>query len=165
MCLTVFFYSSFELIRIYIGIRERLPFHCVNNHADLCKVGVKRFVRRYLLNMSKVCCYPLYLFVCDTHGFRPVQGGLDRWKSQTSMWSLTEGTPVQSTQHPPSNSLAPLLCYSCQGTLTSRSSKSVSMAESGGVVSLPVWTQAKLVDRERMKGEIQEFIIYCGDDE
>ena len=27
------------------------------------------------------------------------------------------------------------------------------------MVPLPVWTQAKLMDRERMKGEIQEFLI------
>jgi hypothetical protein len=27
------------------------------------------------------------------------------------------------------------------------------------MVPLPVWTQAKLVDRERMKGELQEFLI------
>jgi hypothetical protein len=62
-------------------------------------------------------------------------------------------------QDPPPKSLASLLCYSCQGTLTSRSSKSVSTAESRAMVPLPVWTQAKLVDRERMRGEIQEFLI------
>jgi len=27
------------------------------------------------------------------------------------------------------------------------------------MVSLPVWTQAKLMDRENMKGEIREFLI------
>ena len=26
-------------------------------------------------------------------------------------------------------------------------------------VSLPVWTQAKLLDRGEMKGEIQEFLL------
>lgn len=94
---------------------------------------------------------------------RPVQGGLDRWKSQISIRSMTEVDSTPSMQDPPLDSLAPLLCYSCQGTLTSRSSKSVAIAESGGVVSLPVWTQAKLADRERMKGEIQEFLL--SDDE
>lgn len=94
-----------------------------------------------------------------------MQGGLDKWKSQISIRSLGEATPPPPAQHPSSNSLAPLLCYFCQGTLTSRSSKSVSAVDSGTIVSLPVWTQAKLVDRERMKGEIQEFIIDEDDDE
>ena len=94
---------------------------------------------------------------------RPAQGGLDRWKSQISIRSLTAVDSTPSTQDPPSNSLAPSLCYSCQGTLTSRSSKSVSSMGGGGVVSLPVWTQAKLVGRERMKGEIREFLL--SDDE
>jgi len=85
-----------------------------------------------------------------------MQGDLDRWKSQISIWSLTEVTPAEPAQDLLSKSLVPLLCYSCQGTLTSRNSKSTSTAE---MVSLPVWTQAKLVDRERMKGEIQEFLI------
>jgi len=96
---------------------------------------------------------------------RPVQGGLDRWKSQISIRSMTEVTPAPSVEEPPPGSLIPLLCYSCQGTLTSRSSKSVSTTEGGAMVSLPVWTQAKLVDRERMKGEIQEFLIDDDDDQ
>jgi len=90
---------------------------------------------------------------------RPLQGGLDKWKSQISIRSLTEVTPAGSMHDLPSNSLAPLLCYSCQGTLTSRSSKSVSTTEGGVTVSLPVWTQAKLLDREGMKREIQEFLL------
>ena len=95
-----------------------------------------------------------------------MQGGLDRWKSQISIRSLTEATSAEPAQDPPPKSLIPLLCYSCQGTLTSRNSKSVSTAESGGaMVPLPVWTQAKLVDRERMKGEIQEFLIDDDDDD
>ena len=32
------------------------------------------------------------------------------------------------------------------------------------MASLPVWTQAKLLDRERMEGEIQEFLIDDDDD-
>ena len=68
-------------------------------------------------------------------------------------------------QDPSPKSLVPLLCYSCQGTLTSRSSKSVSTAESGVMVPLPVWTQAKLVDRERMRGDIQEFLIDDDEDQ
>lgn len=94
-----------------------------------------------------------------------MQGGLDKWKSQISIRALTEVTPIPSAQDPPLNSLVPFLCYSCQGTLTSRSNKSISTAESGATIPLPVWTQAKLVDRERMKGEIQEFIIHDDDDE
>ena len=88
-----------------------------------------------------------------------MQGGLDKWKSQISIRSLTEMTSVQSTQDPPLDSLVPLLCYSCQGALTNRSSKSVSTAGGGTIVPLPVWTQAKLVDREEMKRKIEEFII------
>jgi len=30
---------------------------------------------------------------------------------------------------------------------------------------LPVWTQAKLVDREKMKGEIREFLLDDDDDD
>lgn len=95
----------------------------------------------------------------EADGCRPVQSGLDTWKSQISIRSLTEVTPARLVQDPPPESLIPLLCYSCQGTLTSRSSKSVSIGESGAVVSLPVWTQAKLVDRQRVKGEIREFLL------
>jgi len=94
-----------------------------------------------------------------------MQGGLDRWKSQISIRSLAEVTPAEPAQYLPSESLVPLLCYSCQGTLTSRNSKSVSTVESGAMVSLPMWTQARLVDRERMKGEIQEFLIDDDDDQ
>ena len=96
---------------------------------------------------------------------RPVQGGLDTWKSQISIRSLTEVTPAQPVQEPPSNSLVTLLCYSCQGTLTSRSSKSVSIGESGVMVSLPVWTQEKLMNREKMKGEIRQFLLDNDSDE
>ena len=99
------------------------------------------------------------LSVYEADGRRPAQGGLDTWKSQISIRSLTEVASTQPAQDPPSKSLAPLLCYSCQGTLTSRSSKSVPVGEGGTIVSLPVWTRAKLVDRARMKGEIQEFLI------
>ena len=105
------------------------------------------------------------IFVSAAEGCRPAQGGLDRWKFQISIRSLSEVTSAQSAQDPPSTSLVPLLCYSCQGTLTSRSSKSASTTESGVMVSLPVWTQAVLVDRERMKGEIQEFLIDEDEDE
>jgi len=101
----------------------------------------------------------------EAYGCRPVQGGLDTWKSQISIRSLTEVTPAPSVQDPPPKSLIPLLCYSCQGTLTSRNNKSVSISESGPMVSLPVWTQAKLVDRERMKGEIREFLLDDDDDD
>lgn len=93
-----------------------------------------------------------------------MQGGLDRWKSKISIRTLGEGTSTQSEKDQPSNSLAPMLCYSCQGTLISRSSKSV-LTESGVIAPLPVWTQTKLVDREKMKGAIQEFLIDNDDDE
>jgi len=101
----------------------------------------------------------------EADGFRPVQGGLDTWKSQISIRSLTEVTPARLVQDPPPKSLVPLLCYSCQGTLTSRSSKSAPISESGAMVLLPVWTQAKLVDREKMKGEIREFLLDDDDDD
>ena len=101
----------------------------------------------------------------EADGCRPVQGGLDTWKSQISIRSLTEVAPAPSVQDPPPKSLIPLLCYSCQGTLTSRNSKSVPIGESGAMVSLPVWTQAKLADRERMKGEIREFLLDDDGDE
>ena len=104
---------------------------------------------------------PTLPFVSEADRRRSVQGGLDRWKSQISIRSLTEAASVQPAQDPPSMSLIPFLCYSCQGTLTSRSSKSTPTAESGVMVPLPVWTQAKLMDRERMKEEIQEFLIPC----
>jgi len=99
------------------------------------------------------------LFVHPADRRRPMQGGLDRWKSQISIRSLTEVTPTEPPQDLLSRSLVPLLCYSCQGTLTSQNSKSISTTERGATVSLPVWTQAKLMDRQRMKGEIQEFLI------
>ena len=109
--------------------------------------------------MPKVRSLPLaFLLVYPADGCRPVQGGLDEWKSQISIRSLTETASAQPAG-PPSDSLAQFLCYSCQGTLTSRSSKSVSTAQSGAVASLPVWTQARLMDRARMRGEIQEFLI------
>ena len=41
--------------RVYIGIGEGLPFYCVNDHPDLCQVGVEARTRRYLFNMPKVC--------------------------------------------------------------------------------------------------------------
>ena len=104
---------------------------------------------------------PLRVFlVYDVDGRRPVQAGLDRWKSQISIRSLAEAnSSLPLGQGPPPNSLAPSLCYSCQGTLTSRSSKSGPATDGGAVISLPVWTQAKLVDRGEMKGEIREFLL------
>lgn len=113
--------------------------------------------------MPKVCCFPSKpVLAHEAQWYRPVQGDLDTWKSRISIRSLTEASPAQPVQEPPSNSLVTLLCYSCQGTLTSRSSKSVSTGESGVVVSLPVWTQEKLMDREKMKEEIQEFLLDDG---
>ena len=97
--------------------------------------------------------------IYEADGRRPAQGDLDTWKSQISIRSLTEVASTQPAQDLLSKSLAPLLCYSCQGTLMSRSSKSVPVGEGGRIVSLPVWTRAKLVDRARMRGEIQEFLI------
>lgn len=91
-----------------------------------------------------------------------MQGGLDTWKSQISVRTLPAATTVQPAQDPPSKSLTSLLCYSCQGTLASRSSKSAPLSENGVIVSLPVWAQAELVSRERMKEEIQEFLIDDG---
>jgi len=121
-----------------------------------------RALARFAKGTSLLLAFP---FVQAAEGCRPVQGNLDKWKSQISIRSLTDVTSAQSAQDPPSRSLVPLLCYSCQGTLTSRSSKSVSTVESGVMVSLPVWTQAKLMDREGMKGEIQEFLIDDDEDE
>lgn len=107
----------------------------------------------------------MLLFVCLADIRRPVQGGLDSWKSQISIRSSSEIAHAQLAQdNPPQNSLVTLLCYSCQGTLASRSSKTLSNAESGQMAPLPVWTQAKIVDLERMKREIQEFLIDDDDD-
>ena len=121
-------------------------------------VGTCPICQRYAVDSVPVLAH-------ETQWYRPVQGGLDTWKSRISIRSLTEVAPAQPAQEPPSNSPVTLLCYSCQGTLTSRSSKSVLTSENGVIVSLPVWTQEKLMDRERMKGEIQEFLLDHDSDE
>lgn len=92
---------------------------------------------------------------------RPVQHGVQEWKSRTSIRSYND-TPFLSSgqerpshlanatdrpQHrpepSPSSHLTPHLCYACHTTLTSRSSRgNVKQTSDSKVVPLPLWVGA-----------------------
>ena len=83
----------------------------------------------------------------------PVQQGVQEWKERISIRarpSLPTSLPTQPpATSPASVSLASLLCYPCHTTLTSRSARPAPAPwpadiTSGGVVTLPVWTEARI---------------------
>ncbi|KAF8917420.1 hypothetical protein CPB85DRAFT_1374222 [Mucidula mucida] len=73
---------------------------------------------------------------------RPVQDGIEDWKSKTSLRTLSgiKEAPMQST-YP--HHLTPHLCYACHTTLTSRSSRGA-LHTGSSLVSLPVWVNSGL---------------------
>ncbi|KZV68309.1 hypothetical protein PENSPDRAFT_754241 [Peniophora sp. CONT] len=76
----------------------------------------------------------------------PMQPGVQEWKARISIRSRSDGAAV-AADAPEIRSLAPLLCYACHTTLTSRSSRSAAPNKSGAesknpVVNLPMWTSA-----------------------
>ncbi|KAI0749411.1 hypothetical protein C8Q80DRAFT_1218582 [Daedaleopsis nitida] len=98
---------------------------------------------------------------------RPVQAGVQEWKARISIRSQPPPPPSASANDPPiahiepvaparvsesdadaRASLTPYLCYPCHTTLTSRSARPVPSPWPGTphppVVSLPVWTEARL---------------------
>ncbi|PIL35675.1 hypothetical protein GSI_02405 [Ganoderma sinense ZZ0214-1] len=120
---------------------------------------------------------------------RPSQRGVQEWKARISIRS--QPPPPPSAQRPlpiveesPDHaSLTPYLCYPCHTTLTSRSARPVSSpwpnTTQPSVVSLPMWTEARLsttnkalaesndeeVVRQRkleqgeMKGIVDQFLL------
>lgn len=110
----------------------------------------------------------------------PVQTSVQEWKARISIRNLKPkeaGLPTQQT-------LAPLLCYSCHTTLTSRSSRRAvkyTPETEADRVTLPVWAAAALttrgsstdidnmtseeiwrsdkMDTSQLKNSIQEFLI------
>ncbi|KAJ3997417.1 hypothetical protein F5050DRAFT_1752364 [Lentinula boryana] len=83
---------------------------------------------------------------------RPLQPGVQEWKSQISMRATKEPSPPSHSSDPSSvlHSLTSYLCYSCHTTLSSRSSKGVSRNSANTSLPLPVWAsthmQGLLVD-------------------
>ncbi|KAI0775303.1 hypothetical protein BD413DRAFT_471374 [Trametes elegans] len=119
---------------------------------------------------------------------RPAQRGVQEWKARISIRSRPP--PADATDKPeePAEllrpSLTPYLCYACHTTLTSKSARPVPSpwpaASQSPVVSLPVWTEARLastkggdgtehmhgevmqtrrVGEEEMKGIVNEFLL------
>lgn len=100
------------------------------------------------------------------------------WKSRTALTSLSTKTqPItiskeQQHQHGETETLAPLLCYSCLTTLTPPTvvSKAKTRTQMAGLdvngdepILLPVWVnegvKRRQVGREKMKDEIKDFLI------
>ncbi|KAI0710272.1 hypothetical protein C8Q76DRAFT_94818 [Earliella scabrosa] len=127
---------------------------------------------------------------------RPVQAGVQEWKARISIRSQpppppplsaddSQGAPVEPSVVVPDTaeraSLTPYLCYPCHTTLTSRSARPVPSpwpsagATQPSVLSLPVWTEARLsastevgdtdivqerkMGREEMKSIVNEFLL------
>ncbi|KAI0359973.1 hypothetical protein OH77DRAFT_1471896 [Trametes cingulata] len=129
---------------------------------------------------------------------RPAQRGVQEWKSRISIRSRPPAAPsADSTNEDPPNpmtvavpnplrpSLTPYLCYACHTTLTSKSARPVPSpwpaAVRPPVVTLPVWTEARLssakgdgaevshvhgeimqtrrVGQDEMKGIVGEFLL------
>ncbi|KAF5391537.1 hypothetical protein D9757_002368 [Collybiopsis confluens] len=107
---------------------------------------------------------------------RPLQPGVQEWKSRISIRATAPSSPSSA---PVLRSLAPLLCYSCHTSLTSRSSKSISTKSENSPTPLPFWASAHLnalntvnakdeggdvwitrrVGHNEMKGAIGEFLL------
>ncbi|VDC04801.1 unnamed protein product [Peniophora sp. CBMAI 1063] len=73
----------------------------------------------------------------------PMQPGVQEWKARISIRSRSNGDTT-TTGTPATQSLAPLLCYACHTTLTSRSSRSAapgkaSAGSTAPIVKLPIW--------------------------
>lgn len=145
---------------------------------------------------------PLHLFSrtayltspCVCHS--PAQRGVQEWKARISIRSrapstVASATPSEAPAQPPAEtevdapSLTPYLCYACHTTLTSRSARPVPSpwgpTAQSPVVSLPVWTEARLssakgdseetahshgeimqtrrVGEDEMKGMVAEFLL------
>ncbi|KAI8980098.1 hypothetical protein BD414DRAFT_444483 [Trametes punicea] len=129
---------------------------------------------------------------------RPAQRGVQEWKARISIRTLPAPVPPREDQYEISTepstivdaetlqpSLTPYLCYACHTTLTSRSARPVPSpwpsAGQSPVVTLPVWTEARLssakddgedgghfherimqtrrVGQEKMKVIIDEFLL------
>lgn len=100
---------------------------------------------------------------------RPVQPGLQQWKSRISIRSFD----VEEEKPSSSPSLVPHLCYACHTTLTSKSSRGmVPAAASLSPVALPIWTQSglsntqdeelwngKVLTEDQMKNAVGSFLL------
>jgi hypothetical protein len=85
--------------------------------------------------------------------FRPTQRSVQAWKARIAIHSFTETSPADLI----TSSLPSDLCYSCQTTLTSRSSRSTAPAPvSSNITSamnLPTWAAARLASESGMGDE------------
>ncbi|KAJ7066993.1 hypothetical protein C8F01DRAFT_1119892 [Mycena amicta] len=97
---------------------------------------------------------------------RPAQPGVQEWKERISIRELT--TPNRDNPPFPTQSgLTPHLCYACHTTLTSRSSRGGSGAQSDvHATPLPVWVgsrwplpEGRVLDSTEMKAVVADFLL------
>ncbi|KAG6879557.1 hypothetical protein C0992_001562 [Termitomyces sp. T32_za158] len=134
--------------------RERFP--AANEFEDFI-VGLERDYPSTVSTIARTCAKlapkqgtgGICLF-CE----RPAQYGLQDWKLRTSIRTFKEISSLRPTQAPediptPSSlpSLAPFLCYYCNTTLTSRSSRGTASVQvsKDNPVPLPLWVTSSLV--------------------
>lgn len=106
---------------------------------------------------------------------RPIQEGIQEWKSRISIRSRSSAKPDISEDPIDSHaSLMQHLCYACHTTLTSRSSRPRPSLDHSGAefdsVALPVWVGPELLERDEVfessqlddrqkRTVIQEFLL------
>ena len=76
--------------------------------------------------------------------FRPTQQSVQGWEARTSIHSFTDVPPPADAD---TTSLPINLCYACQTTLTSKSSRSTKSVDPGTTsapANLPTWAAARL---------------------
>jgi len=154
------------LCRIYRRLGKRLPVDCFYYRSYLCQIAAQKYFARLLRTLSAVSVPLLLKGNRRLKVHRPIQEGLDVWKSRISIRSYSDTkvgsdlvylpTPVPSNssdvfttsdQHP---SISTHLCYSCRTMLTSRSSRASRPTPSGVIHSdqpppsapLPSWVAA-----------------------
>lgn len=129
-----------------VGLEKDYP-STVSTIARTCgklapKVGSARACMLCEQYVERTSCFWCSILLTVTS--RPVQQGIEDWKSRTSIRTLDAAEPTNDVVRD-SQFLSPYLCYACHTTLTSRSSR-------GGVqsgttsVRLPVWTGQHLMD-------------------
>ncbi|KIK63041.1 hypothetical protein GYMLUDRAFT_41346 [Collybiopsis luxurians FD-317 M1] len=106
-------------------------------------VGLERDYPSTVSTIARTCaklapkvCAEGFCILCE----RPLQPGVQDWKSRISIRATTV-SPNSAAPIP--LSIAPLLCYSCHTTLTSRSSKAVSNFGNASI-PLPIWAAVHL---------------------
>ncbi|CCM06392.1 uncharacterized protein FIBRA_08651 [Fibroporia radiculosa] len=104
---------------------------------------------------------------------RPVQEGIQEWKSRISIRTSSHLVSKDAHQLHTPPSLVPFLCYACNATMTSRSTRPMPTlgpsAVKASIIPLPKWAETRLSEQEifrtelmseeQKKNSLEEFLL------